>query len=467
MDTGELCTRSLSEVAALIERREVSPVELTTAMLTRIERLDPTLHAYLTVTPERALAAARAAESELARGKRRSPLHGIPIAVKDLCAARGARTTCASRVLGDLASDVDATVVRRLESAGAVLLGKQNLTEFALMGYHPALPRPRNPWNLQCDTGGSSSGAGAATAAGLCFAAIGTDTGGSIRYPSAWCGVVGLKPTYGRVSRAGVFPLAASLDHVGPLARRVADAALVLDAIAGFDPDDPTTLREPPPSAVPAADAGVRGLRVGWDERFVRDGTHPEAADAIERAVRTLAAAGADVRPVDVPPVEAVLPAWPVLCSAEAAVAHAPTFPLRAADYGPTFRTFLEYASTLRAQDYAAQHCARMEWSGRLRGVFEQVDAIACASTFMTAPPLELIDPYAPFDTDFVPFLRFTAPFNFSGNPTLSIPCGFSDKDLPYSLQLVGRHGDEALLCRLGHTYEQATDWHRRRPPVS
>jgi amidase len=241
----------------------------------------------------------------------------------------------------------------------------------------------------------------------------------------------------------------------------------VLDAIAGFDPDDPTTLREPPPSAVPAVDAGARGLRVGWDERFVRDGTHPEAADTIERAVRVLAAAGADVRPVEVPPVEAVLPAWPVLCAAEAAVAHAPTFPSRAADYGPTFRTFLEYAATLRAQDYAAQHCARMEWSGRLRGVFEQVDAIACASTFMTAPPLELIDPYAPFATDFVPFLRFTAPFNFSGSPTLSIPCGFSDKGLPYSLQLVGRHGEEALLCRLGNAYEQATDWHRRRPPIS
>jgi amidase len=467
MDVAELCTSSLMEVAALIERRDVSPVELTEAMLARIDSLDRTLHSYLTVTPERALAAARTAEAELARGVRRGPLHGVPIGIKDLCAMRGVRTTCASGVFAERVPDADATVVRRLEAAGAVILGKLNLTEFALMGYHPSLPRPRNPWDLRRDTGGSSSGSGAAIAAGLCFAAIGTDTGGSIRLPSAWCGVVGLKPTYGRVSRAGVFPLAASLDHVGPMARRVADAAVMLDALAGFDPDDPTTLREPPPRCAQSIGEPAHGIRIGWDARFVRDGAHPAVAEAVHQAVRVLAAQGAQVVDVEVPAVDAVLPAWPVLCAAEAAAAHAATFPSRAADYGPTFRTFLEYAATLSAQDYASQHEARMAWSGRLRGVFEAVDAIACPSMFMTAPPAELIEPYGAFTLDFVPFMRFTAPFNFSGSPTLSVPCGFTDGGLPYSLQLVGRHGDEAQLCRLGHVYEQATEWHRRRPPIS
>jgi amidase len=467
LDVDALCTKSLKEVAALIERREVSSVELTQAMLARIERLDGTLHSYLTVTPERALATARAAEAELARGMRRGPLHGVPIGVKDLCATRDVRTTCASGVFAQRVPDADATVVRRLAAAGGVILGKLNLTEFALMGYHPSLPRPCNPWDLRRDTGGSSSGSGVAVAAGLCFAAIGTDTGGSIRLPSAWCGVVGLKPTYGRVSRAGVFPLAASLDHVGPMTRRVADAALMLDVMAGFDPDDPTTLREPPPRCAAVIGGDVRGIRIGWDARFVGDGAHPAVVAAVQHAVRVLAAQGAEVVEVAVPSVDAVLPAWPVLCGAEAAAAHAATVPARATDYGPTFRTFLDYAATLRAQDYATWHEARLLWSGRLRAVFERVDVIACPSMFMTAPPADVIDPYGTFTLDFVPFMRFTAPFNFSGSPTLSVPCGFTDSGLPYSLQLVGRHGDEALLCRLGHAYEQATDWHRRRPPVS
>ena len=466
MNADELCTAGLTEVAALIARREVSPVELTRAVLARIERLDGALHSYLTVTPERALVAARAAEAEIGRGARRGPLHGMPIGVKDLCATRGVRTTCASGVLADWVPAHDATVVRRLEAAGAVILGKLNLTEFALMGYHPTLPRPRNPWDLRRDTAGSSSGSAVAAAAGLCFAAIGTDTGGSIRMPSAWCGVVGLKPTYGRVSRAGVFPLGASLDHVGPLARRVADAAAMLDVLAGFDPEDPTTLREPPPACGAAIGGDVRGVRIGWDARFVGEGAHPDVAAAVRQAVRVLAAAGAEVVEVALPPVEDVLPAWPVLCAAEAAVAHAATFPSRAADYGPTFRSFLQYADTLRARDYAAWHEARLVWAGRLRGVFTDIDLLACPSAFMVAPPAELIDPSAPFTPDFAPFMRFTSPFNFSGSPTLSVPCGFSPEGLPYSLQLVARHGEEALLCRAGHVYEEATSWHRRQPAI-
>jgi amidase len=346
------------------------------------------------------------------------------------------------------------------------MVGKTNLTEFALMGYHPSLPRPKNPWDRGRDTGGSSSGSGAATAAGLCFAAIGTDTGGSIRLPSAWCGIVGLKPTYGRVSRAGVFPLGASLDHIGPMARTVADAAVVLDAIAGFDPADPTSLRDPAPRCAAAIGGDVRGIRIGWDAHFVSQTTQPDVVAAVEGAVRTLVAHGAEVVEVTLPAVDKVLHAWPVLCAAEAAAAHIETFPARAADYGATFRSFLEYATTLSARDYAAWHERRLLFAGGLRGVFERVDLIACPSFFMTAPPTDLIDTNGPFSPDLAPFMRFTAPFNFSGSPTLSVPCGFDARNLPHSLQLVGRHGDEALLCRVGHVYEQATEWHRRRPPV-
>lgn len=467
MNLDDLCMGGLGAAAAFIERREVSPVELTRAVLQRIDRLDGVLHSYLTVTAEPALEAARAAEAEIARGAYRGPLHGMPIGIKDLCATRGVRTTCASGVLADAVPTYDATVVRHLAAAGAVMLGKLNLTEFALMGYHPTLPRPCNPWDRTRDTGGSSSGSGAATAAGLCFASIGTDTGGSIRLPSGWCGVVGLKPTYGRVSRAGVFPLGASLDHVGPITRRVADAAVVLDAIAGFDTDDPTTLRGPAPRCADAIGGDARGVRIGWDARFVIDGASADVAAAVRRAVEQLAAHGAEIVEVALPAVNTLLPAWPVLCAAEAAAAHAATFPSRAGAYGATFRSFLEYAATLSAQDYAAYHEARMQWAGRLRGVFETVDLLACPSTFMTAPPIDLIDPSAPFTPDIAPFMRFTAPFNFSGSPTLSVPCGFSANGLPYSLQLIARHGEEALLCRVGHVYEQSTEWHTRRPPLS
>jgi amidase len=257
MDT-DLCYRTLTETAGLLRRRETSPVELTRAVLARIERLDPQLHSYITVTPERALDRARAAERELASGDDRGSLHGIPIAVKDLYFTKGVPTTCASRVLAGWVPDFDATVVERLDAAGAVLLGKLNMTEFALTGYAPTLPIPCNPWGPARHTGGSSSGSGVATAAGLCFASLGTDTGGSIRFPSAWCGVVGLKPTYGRVSRHGVFPLGMTLDHVGPITRSAADAAVVLEVIAGADANDPTCLDAPVPECSATLNRGVR-----------------------------------------------------------------------------------------------------------------------------------------------------------------------------------------------------------------
>jgi len=295
---ADLCYRTLTDTAGALRRREISPVELARVVLARIDHLEPQLHSYLTVLPERALERASVAERELAAGIDRGLLHGIPIAVKDLCFTKGIPTTCASGVLAGWIPSIDATVVERLEAAGAVLLGKLNMTEFAMSGYAPSLPIPRNPWDPARHTGGSSSGSGVATAAGLCFASLGTDTGGSIRNPSAWCGVVGLKPTYGRVSRHGIFPLGMTLDHVGPMTRSVADAAAVLQVIAGEDANDPTSLAAPVPECSAVLTRGVRGVRIGVDEHYMGEYVHPDVVTALFAALDVLKRLGAAVVPV-------------------------------------------------------------------------------------------------------------------------------------------------------------------------
>jgi len=466
MTPTDLCFADLIGLAARIRSREVSPVEVTRTVLGRIAALDGRLHSFITVLPERALEAATRAEAEITAGHYRGPLHGIPIGVKDLCATRGVRTTCASVVLANWVPDHDAAVVERLEAAGAVILGKLNLTEFALGGYHPDLPIPCNPWDLGRHAGGSSSGSGVAVAAGLCFGAIGTDTGGSIRVPSAWNGVVGLKPTYGRVSRYGVFPLGMSLDHIGPMTRRVADAAAMFEALAGCDPRDPTSLRAPVPHCTGALAGGVRGLRLGIDAAYLESGCQPGVVAAVMEVLDVLRARGAEVVGVTLPPVDAALDAWIPICAAEALVAHAATYPARAAQYGTMFRTFLELGAGLKATDYAAAHVRRLDFAGALQEVFEHADVLVCPGAFSAAPPADIVDPNAPFTHEMTPFMRYSAPFNFSGSPTLSVPCGFAPDGLPYGVQFVGRHLDEATLCRVGHAYEQATDWHTRRPHV-
>jgi amidase len=462
----DLCYRTLTEAASLLRRRQISPVELTRAVLARIDRLEPQLHSYVTVLPERALARARVAERELAGGADRGPLHGIPIAVKDLFFTKGVPTTCASRVLAGWVPDYDATVVEYLDAAGAVLLGKLNMTEFAMTGYAPSLPIPRNPWDPARHTGGSSSGSAVATAAGLCFASLGTDTGGSIRFPSAWCGVVGLKPTYGRVSRHGVFPLGTTLDHIGPITRSVADAAVVLEVIAGADANDPTSLDAPVPECSATLNRGVRGVRVGIDEDFMGGHVHPEVVAALMSALDVLQRQGAELVRVSVPAVEELLEAWSVICSAEAVAAHEATYPARADEYGPSFRSFLEYGTRISGVEYAKAHLLRVAFARRFQEVFEHAEVFACPGFFMQAAPVDALDPYGPFSPAFAPFMRFTAPFNFSGNPTLSLPAGFSDNGLPHGIQLVGPLLGEAVLCQVGHTYEQETEWHHRRPPV-
>lgn len=363
----------------------------------------------------------------------------------------------------DWIPDEDATVVRKLAEIGTILLGKLHMTEFAYRWHHPYRPIPTNPWGENRWPGVSSSGSGVAPATGFCFGALGTDTGGSIRFPAAANGVVGLKPTYGRVSRYGVFPLAESLDNVGPLTRSVADAAVMLEAIAGFDPLDPTSHRGPVPDIQALLGQEIRGIRIGVDEAFITEEVHSEVSKGVKEALPILEGLGAELIEVSVPLVNDAADIWNTICFSDAASAHEEMFPVRAEEYGP-FRQLLEKGAQYRGQDYAKAHTVRENFSGQLRAIFEEVDLIVCPTMPTVAPPMDEIG--EPIMEDDYARARFTYPFNFSRNPTLSMPCGFDAEGMPLSLQLVGRHFEEALLCQVGHAYEQATEWHRQSPPL-
>src|SRR5262249_25242044 len=356
--TEPLHYSSLRDVARRIQSKEISPVELTTRMLDRIAAVDGKLKSYATVMREQALEAAKRAEEEIQRGRYRGPLHGVPIAVKDLCYTKGVRTMAGTSIYAGFLPDHDATVVTKLSQAGAVLLGKLNLTEGAMGGYNPARDIPVNPWGEDLWPGASSSGSGVATAAGLCYGSIGTDTGGSIRFPSAANGIVGLKPTWGRVSRHGVFALGESLDHIGPMTRSVADAALVLSVIAGRDESDDTSLAAPLDDYAAAIDAGAKGIRVGVDEQYIARASS-EVASAVIGAIAEFERIGARIIKVKLPDIEPCMRAWFPICAAEAAAAHAATYPSKAADYGPGVRSFLEAGASIRGQDYANAHIVR------------------------------------------------------------------------------------------------------------
>jgi amidase len=468
MQDTALHFKSVTEIAPLIKLRQVSPVELTQALLTRIAQLDSRFKSYATVMADHALRAAKVAEQEIGAGTYRGPLHGVPVAVKDLVFTQGVRTMGGTKALAHHIPDFGATVIARLHDAGAVVLGKLNLTEGAMGGYHPDFAIPVNPWGAEYWSGASSSGSGVATAAGLCFASLGTDTGGSIRFPAAACGVVGLKPTWGRVSRRGVLALAESLDHVGPLTRTVADAAIMLQAIAGHDPYDPTSLPEPVPDLLSDTASGVKGLRLGVDEHYSTAGVDAELAAAILDGIRLLESMGAEIVEVKIPDLAPFLAAWPTLCTAEAVAAHAATYPSRRNEYGPWFRGWLDRGARVSGAAYAQANNLRAACNGLLREVWSGIDVLACPSmpTFpYPVTPESLYGPMPPDGLD-MSSLRFTAPYDFNGAPTLSVPCGASHDGLPGSLQFIGKPLGEALLCRVGHAYEKATEWHTRRPPA-
>jgi amidase len=464
---------TLADIGRRIESRDVSPVDLTERMLGRIATVDRGLKSYATVMREDALAAARTAEQEIRAGRYRGPLHGVPVAVKDLCYTKGVRTMGGTTVRENFVPDVDATVVSRLRDAGAVLLGKLNLSEGATAGYNPARDVPLNPWNPDRWPGMSSSGSGVATAAGLCYAAIGTDTGGSIRNPASANGVVGLKPTYGRVSRFGVLAMADSLDHVGPMARSVADVAIMFDAIAGRDPKDPTSLEAPATQAFKDLTEDIGGVRIGLDRDYALKGIDSGQAAAIDRAVQVLTGLGATIVDVRMPDLSGVLEMWSAICGSEIAAAHAATYPSRASDYGPYMREFLAAGARVTPQQLAAARERRELFSATFTDVLESVDAIAGPSGGDPAWPIthaiqvgSLPDYHKAWSVASPRSADFTMPMDLAGVPAICLPCGFSADGLPYSIQFTGRRLGESMLCRIAHAYERATDWHSRHPGV-
>ncbi len=466
MHETSLHFRTITEIAEDIASKQLSPVGITSAMLQRIEELDGQLKSYATVIAEQAIAAAQEAEHEINAGKYRGPLHGIPIAVKDLCFTKGVRTMGGVEVLAGHVPAFDSTVIAKLASAGAILLGKLNLTEGAMGGYNRNFDIPQNPWNPERWTGSSSSGSGVATAAGLCFGSLGSDTGGSIRFPSAACGVVGIKPTWGRVSRYGVLALAESMDHVGPMTRSVADAAIMLEAIAGFDPNDPTSLPNPVPNMLQGIGQDLQGIRIGFDENYATKDIDTELAEAVCAGVEVLADQGAEIVEVELPDVDEYVSAWPLLCSTEAVVAHAAYYPFWRDAYGPWFQGWLDMGAKVTGAEYAKANNLRAACTGHLRRVFAEIDVLVCPS--MSAPP-HVVTPevlYGPYEPREPKFQRFTVPFDFNGAPTLSVPCGMNSEGLPLSIQFVGKHLTEPLLCQVGHAYEKATPWHNLHPDV-
>lgn len=460
--------KTISELAPLIESKEISPVEVTRLQLDRIEKLDPNLKSFATVTPHLAIQQARDAENEILNGNYRGALHGIPIAVKDLCNTRGIRTMGGSAVFSDNVPDHDSTVVTKLREAGAVSLGKLNMTEGAMGGYNPKLQVPENPWRKSHWAGASSSGSGSATAAGLVYGSLGSDTGGSIRHPAAVCGTVGLKPTWGRVSRHGVMDLAESLDHVGPLTRSAVDAGIVLQAISGHDPHDPTTLPHAVPNMLASVGKGIAGLKIGWDHEYSTGDMEPSFARAVADGVKVMESLGAIIVPVKMPEIlREALAVWPVICSSEAAAAHSATYPSHADEYGPFFRQWLEMGSGFSATDYARANSLRLALNGGLRNTMRSIDVLACPSTPKASFPVTPESLYGPIPSDRDPWSgRYTVPFDFSGLPTIALPCGLDHNGMPVSLQFAGHHLSEPQLVGIGDAFEKATDFHNLHPPV-
>lgn len=461
-----LCYLDLLDVGRRIRARELSSVEVTRAMLDRIAQLDGRLKSYAAVTRDLALAQAQAADREIARGVSRGPLHGVPLAVKDLCRTRGVVTAAGMPIYKDYVPDRDATVVVRLKEAGAVLLGKLQMSEGAFSAHHPSIEAPVNPWSAAHWSGVSSSGSGVAVAAGLCYGALGSDTLGSIRFPSAVNGLTGLKPTWGRVSRAGVFALAETMDHIGPMTRSAADAAAMFATLAGADPDDPTAAQAPVSDYLGGIDSGVHGVRLGIDRRVITAGADADMARVAEEACGVLARLGADMREIELPPLDPMVGDAVTLCAAEAAAAHETTFPARASEYGPVLTRLLETGRKVAGPVLAGVIERRAIFSGRLAALFRDVDLFILPAMNEAPPTVALMatrvaDPQARIGR-----ARFTAPFDMSGSPCLTLPGGETAAGLPVGFQLIGRHFEEALLLRAGHAFQQATHWHRRRPPL-
>jgi aspartyl-tRNA(Asn)/glutamyl-tRNA(Gln) amidotransferase subunit A len=457
---------TVAEAASLIAAKQLSPVELTRAYLDRIERLNGTLHAYVRVLHDQALTTARMATEEISAGHYRGPLHGVPIGLKDIYDTAGVPTEGGSKLcLGRIPAS-DATTTTLLKKAGAILLGKLTTWEFAIGGtaFDTPCPPARNPWNVERDPAGSSSGSGAAVAAGLCAAAMGSDTGGSIRWPAAWCGLAGLKPTYGRVSRAGIMPLSFSLDHAGPLTWTVEDAAILLQAIAGHDPRDPASSDcAVSDYRATAASPELKGIRLGIARSmFERDCVaSDETRAAFDGSIEVLRGLGAGITEVELPPLAVYGAAAYLIARGEGFAIHEKTLRERPRDYGALARDRLMIGAYVRASDMMQAMRRRRMLAEATAAAMAEVDAMLLPTVPDAAPLLGELDPY--FSSERPPYMR---PFNLTGQPALSVCNGFDRAGLPLSLQIVGRCFDEAVVLRIGHAYERATPWRERRPQL-
>jgi aspartyl-tRNA(Asn)/glutamyl-tRNA(Gln) amidotransferase subunit A len=468
---SELSELSVAELSELIDRRQISPVDLTNACLDRIDASNPAVNAFVTVQADVAREEARAAESAIVGGRRRGPLHGIPVAHKDLYWTKGLRTTAGSRIHSDLVPQEDATSVSRLRAAGMILLGKLNTQEFA---YGPtnedSLFGPvRNPWNRDYHPGGSSGGSGVALAVRMVPAATGTDTGGSIRIPAACCGITGLKPTYGRTSRYGVFPLCWTMDHSGPMARSARDVAMLLQAMAGRDPKDPTTADREVPDYVAALEGNLAGRRIGVPTRYFYDRALPEIEEIARATLQVLADLGAELIEIDIVEIEHAATAAAVIYYAEATAYHDDEFVAgRGGLFTDRVRRFLELGNFISARDYLQAQRYRTFLGRIVAAHFHDVDLIVTPTLPISATPLgqSTIDIRGIEQPVYLALLRNTEPFNLTGLPALTVPCGFSKAGLPIGVQIVGRPFEEAAILRAGDAFQRATEWHRRSPSV-
>jgi aspartyl-tRNA(Asn)/glutamyl-tRNA(Gln) amidotransferase subunit A len=470
MSAEDVLYASITDLAPRLARRELSPLELTEACLRRIDDLDSRINAFITVLADSAVEEARRAEEEIQRGSYRGPLHGVPIAHKDLLYTRGIRTTAGSKVLSDFVPEEDAAVVTRLKEAGTVLLGKLNLHEFAAGGTseNPHYGPVHNPWQQDHNPGGSSGGSAAALAAGMCFGTSGTDTAGSIRIPSHSCGTTGIKGTYGRVSCFGVIPLSWSLDHCGPMTRTASDAALMLNVMAGFDRRDFGSVDRPIEDYAAGLDQSIRGLRIGVPTSYFSENLQPEVEAAWRGAIDALVQMGASPVEVKFTTLGDAQRVGMTIVRAEMAAFHREWFARQPDDYTPNAHDRFAQARALGSVEFVQAQRDRVPMRAELWSVFDRVDVLVTPAMPVTAARIgaEAVQVDGRTWDTATHATRFTYPFNISGFPAMTVPCGFDRHGLPIGLQLAAAPWQEALLLRVGHQYQQATDWHTRRPPL-
>ena len=469
MNVTELCFLSAVELGRLIESKQVSPVEVVEAHLERIEATEPMLNSFITRPGEEALEAARGAEGEIVGGGYRGVLHGVPVGLKDLYYVAGMPNTAGSRIFGDFVPDYDGASAESLKEAGAILMGKLNLHQFAFgpTGHNADYGHMHNPWDPARVAGGSSGGSGSAAAAGQCAITLGTDTGGSIRIPSALCGLAGLKPTYGRVSRYGLVSLSWSLDHPGPMARTVEDCAAALQVLAGYDPRDPASANEPVPDYMGSLSEDLSGLKIGVPREYFEVPVDAEVERLVRAGLETLEELGAEVVEVDWPMYHRSADISKIILYAEAAAYHRDLLLRRGGEYDPSVRWRFESGLFISGPDYLRALLHRREYTESARELFEEVDLLAGPMEPVVAPPIVADSVSVNGEpVGVIPALtQYTRPFNLTGYPALTAPCGFSE-GLPVGLQLAARPFAEATALRAGYAYQQATEWHKRRPPV-